>query len=143
MERGDFEHLLPHAGGMCLIDRVVSWDQQRIRCSAASHRSARHPLAEQGRLHAVCGVEYAAQAIALHGALVGASRGARSGPPGYLAGIRRLKLARLRLDDLASDLIIDADCELVDGGGLLYDFAVMAGEDRLLDGRLSILFDRT
>jgi predicted hotdog family 3-hydroxylacyl-ACP dehydratase len=139
MKRSEFEHLIPHTGAMCLLEELLEWDSARIRCRASSHRDATHPLAENGRLHAVCGVEYAAQAVALHGALVGAAAGASSATPGYLAGIRRLALSRERLDDVPGDLIIDARCQLADAGGLIYDFAVGTCGERLLEGRLSIL----
>ena len=35
---------IPHAGRMCLLDRVECWDTQRIRCRARSHRDADNPL---------------------------------------------------------------------------------------------------
>ena len=63
---------LPHAGRMCLLERVETWDGESITCIASSHRDADNPLRANGRLHAVCGVEYAAQAMALHGSLLAA-----------------------------------------------------------------------
>ena len=42
-----------------------------IECTASTHRAPGNPLAANGRLEAVCGVEYASQAMALHGALAG------------------------------------------------------------------------
>jgi predicted hotdog family 3-hydroxylacyl-ACP dehydratase len=63
---------LPHAGRMCLLDRLVAWDSESITCHASSHRDADNPLRSGGRLHAVAGVEYAAQAVALHGSLLAA-----------------------------------------------------------------------
>ena len=52
---------------------VLSWDATRIRCRSATHRSPDNPLRLHGRLGAACGIEYAAQAMAVHGALVAAS----------------------------------------------------------------------
>ena len=73
------ETLLPHAGRMRLIDRVVSYDEQTIVCESDSHRAADHPLAEAGVLSIVCGLEYGAQAMAIHGALLG-KRGSPGAP---------------------------------------------------------------
>ena len=67
---------VPHAGAMCLLDSVVSWDEQHIECRAASHASPTHPLAQDGRLPATAAIEYAAQAMALHGCLVHEQAGA-------------------------------------------------------------------
>ncbi len=63
---------LPHAGRMCLLDRLEAWDGDSITCFATSHRDAHNPLRRAGRLPAVAGVEYAAQAMALHGNLLSA-----------------------------------------------------------------------
>src|SRR5262250_1492609 len=67
------EQHIPHKGRMCLLDEVLSWDAARIRCRSGSHRAADNPLRAHGRLGAACGIEYAAQAMAVHGALVAAS----------------------------------------------------------------------
>ena len=141
MKRSAFAQLLPHTGPMCLLDQVLEWDAGYIRCSATSHRDPANPLAVAGRLHAVCGVEYAAQAIALHAAL-GASVQGAAAVPGYLGGIRRLQLARTRLDDVPEELIVQAERQLADHGGLVYDFSIAAAGTALLDGRLSILFPK-
>ena len=63
---------LPHAGRMCLLERLAAWDSESIVCHATSHRDADNPLRSGGRLHAVTGVEYAAQAMVLHGSLLAA-----------------------------------------------------------------------
>ena len=60
---------IPHQGTMCLLDEVVSWDEARIACRASSHRAPDHPLRTHGRLGAACGIESAAQAMAVLGAL--------------------------------------------------------------------------
>jgi predicted hotdog family 3-hydroxylacyl-ACP dehydratase len=74
---------LPHAGRMCLLEHLESWDNTSITCIATSHRDVENPLRHDGRLHAVAGVEYAAQVMALHGYLLSAA----DAPPsiGYLA----------------------------------------------------------
>ena len=56
----DVADLLPHGGGMVLLERVAEWDMQQIRCTAISHRAATNPLRCSGRLPALAGIEYAA-----------------------------------------------------------------------------------
>ena len=87
---------LPHAGRMCLLERLESWDGDSIICIATSHRDTDNPLRSGGHLHAVAGVEYAAQAMALHGNLLsstdtptamdGGSAGREAVPTGTNAG---------------------------------------------------------
>ncbi|MEK7303875.1 MAG: 3-hydroxylacyl-ACP dehydratase, partial [Pseudomonadota bacterium] len=97
---------LPHAGRMCLLERLESWDGDSITCIATSHRDADNPLRRGGCLHAVAGVEYAAQAMALHGNLLSAT----DTPPaiGYLASVRDLKLDIEDLGTVAEDLRVTA-----------------------------------
>ena len=73
LDRSWIEQHIPHKGRMCLLDEVLNWDATQIRCRSATHRTTDNPLRAHGRLGAVCGIEYAAQAMAVHGALVGAS----------------------------------------------------------------------
>jgi predicted hotdog family 3-hydroxylacyl-ACP dehydratase len=133
---------IPHSGAMCLLDTVEAWDDTHVRCTATSHRDAGNPLRSHGRLAAVCGVEYAAQAMAVHGALLGALDGAHDGPPvGYLASVRNVEAHVERLDTLDGALAIEA--ERVSGGGntILYGFTVRSNERVLLTGRAAVLLD--
>jgi len=143
---------LPHAGRMCLLERVETWDGESITCSASSHRDADNPLRANGRLHAVCGVEYAAQAMALHGSLLAAdtptamdggsaeNAGAVFRPTamGYLASVRDLKLD---IDDLGlviEDLRIRARSLGGDATGFIYAFVIEAGGRQLVAGRVAV-----
>jgi predicted hotdog family 3-hydroxylacyl-ACP dehydratase len=135
----ELDHLLPHEGDMCLLDAVRSWDADGIRCSARSHRDRTNPLRHAGHLDAICGLEYAAQAMAVHAGLVRAAEEARP-IVGYLGGVRALELGVQRLDDIAQDLEIEATRLLGDRSGVMYAFRVMAGEKVLMSGRASIFF---
>jgi predicted hotdog family 3-hydroxylacyl-ACP dehydratase len=126
---------LPHAGRMCLLDRLESFDAESIHCRARSHRDADNPLRSHGRLHAVIGVEYAAQAMALHGSLTAGHDAAPA--MGYLASVRDLQLD---IEDLAAvhdDLDVRARRLSGDAGGFIYEFDIHAGTRRLLAGRLA------
>jgi predicted hotdog family 3-hydroxylacyl-ACP dehydratase len=129
---------IPHQGSMCLLDSVLAHDAQQVRCSARSHRSPDNPLRAHGRLAAACGIEYAAQAMAVHGALL--AGGARP-RPGFLASVRSAVLHVGRLDDIAQDLAVDAVRVTGDSGTVLYDFAVRAGDRLLVEGRAAIVLD--
>ena len=133
------ESHIPHRGSMCLLDEVLSWDETRIRCRASSHRLAGNPLRAHGRLGAACGVEYAAQAMAVHGAIMAHLAGTRP-RAGLLTSVRNLVLKVSRLDDLEADLIASAEQLAGDEGSTLYEFNVSAGGEELLTGRASIVF---
>jgi len=152
LDRQWIEQHIPHKGHMCLLDEVLAWDATRIRCRSTTHRSPDNPLRAHGRLGAACGIEYAAQAMAVHGALIAASaplastvsthvRGSIGAAVGYLASVRNVSLRVSRLDDLEEELIAAAERVTGDGRTVLYEFTVTSGERVLLSGRASIVFD--
>ena len=128
---------IPHQGSMCLLDAVLAWDSGQIHCRASSHRQPDNPLHAAERLGAACGIEYAAQAMAVHGALL-APEGAPP-RPGYLASVRSVQLAVDRLDDLAQDLDIVAERLSGDEHNILYHFRVEHAGNLLLSGRAAVM----
>ena len=159
LDRTWIERNIPHHGRMCLLDEVVEWDGRHIRCRSGTHRATDHPLRSQGRLRIACGIEYAAQAMAAHGALSGGAlagetsalarvdigsraSAVRSRPEaGFLASLRDVRMYALRLDDIEADLICDATLIAGDHGTALYDFTLTSETRTLLSGRATVVFD--
>jgi predicted hotdog family 3-hydroxylacyl-ACP dehydratase len=144
MNRSWIEARIPHQGRMCLLDEVIEWDPHHIRCRTETHRAPDNPLRSHDRLGIACGIEYAAQAMALHGALAGGAPGAGAGGPsrvGLLAGVRDVRLHVLRLDDIESDLICEAAHLAGDSLTALYEFALRDRDRILLSGRASVVLD--
>ncbi len=56
--------LLPHAGAMVLIDRVVAWTDHEAVCATRAHLAPGNPLRRGGMLPAICGMEIALLAAA-------------------------------------------------------------------------------
>ncbi len=130
---------IPHSGAMCLLDTVIAWDDTQIRCTAISHRDPGNPLRADGRLAAVCGIEYAAQAMAVHGALLA---NAQDRPrAGFLASVRSVEAHVERLDTFDAPLTIEAERMSGDGNNVLYRFTVSCGERTLLTGRAAVVLD--
>ena len=82
----------------------------------------------RGRLSAVCGIEIAAQAIAVHGALLAPPQQARR-RTGYLAGVRNVSLHSARIDDIHEDLVATVTRFGGDDATLIYDFELSAYSD--------------
>ncbi len=133
--RDAIARLVPHQGAMCLLDRVVSCDLGRITCTSGTHRDLAHPLRRDGMLPAICGVEYALQAMALHGALTDdAAQG-----PGFVAALSGIVMGAERLDDVAGDLCIAASALARESRGFIYGFEIKGGGRSLLSGRATIV----
>jgi len=140
LDRAGIAERIPHAGSMCLLGRLDDWDREHIVCAASSHRDPAHPLRSASGLLSPCAIEYAAQAMALHGALIGADTGSRA-TPGYLASARGVRLHRLRLDDLAGDLRIEARRGAGDARQILYTFAVSHAGEPVAEGRATVVLN--
>ena len=139
LNRAEIAGLIPHTGAMCLLDGVVDWDENRIRCVSRSHLDTGNPLRAGGRLPALCGIEYAAQAMAIHGGLAG---GARARPrAGYLASVRDMVCRRERLDDLEGDLVVEAERLMGDEDRVIYEFRLWVGDAEVLSGRAAVVLD--
>jgi predicted hotdog family 3-hydroxylacyl-ACP dehydratase len=128
---------IPHQGAMCLLDGVLEWDAQRILCRAVSHRDPGNPLRVAGVLPAACGIEYGAQAMAVHGALLEPD-GAPLGR-GFLASVRSVTLHAARLDDVAGPLQVSAARLSGQDDHVLYEFSVADGARALLSGRATVV----
>lgn len=136
MLRDAIARLVPHQGAMCLLDRALRWDADHIACEAVSHRDPANPLRRGDMLPAACGLEYALQAMALHGALLAGGRPQR---PGYLSSLRDVALGSGRLDTVAGALHVAAASLAAEARGFVYRFEV-SGEGRLLlSGRAAII----
>ena len=127
--------LLPHGGRMVLLDRATAWDDSSIACSSSSHRDPDNPLRRQGQLSGLCGIEYAAQAMALHGALLDGEAGRQ----GLLASLRSISLYAPRLDEIEGDLIIAATSLLRRSDGYIYRFSLSGADALLLEGQATVV----
>lgn len=138
LDAAQIARLIPHQGDMCLLAGVTNYDPQSIACRATSHRLVTNPLRENSLLHSVCGVEYAAQAMAIHGTLIS---GQSDKPPrgGRLAGVRSLDLKVHRLDDIEADLEINATQIMGDENSMVYEFTVDAAGLNLLKGKATVI----
>jgi predicted hotdog family 3-hydroxylacyl-ACP dehydratase len=135
---------IPHAGSMCLLDAVLDCDADRIRCRITSHADPANPLRDAQGLAAPVAIEYAAQAMALHGALAAeaAHGGKPSATPGFLASARQVRMAVPRLDTASGPLEVQAVHLAGDGQQALYRF-VLADRDGhvLVEGRAAVVLN--
>lgn len=139
--KADFRRLIPHREPMCLLGSIEEWSDTHLVCRTATHRAALNPLRRRNQLEAICGLEYAAQAMAAHIAILLEPH--RPPLEGYLVAVRDLVLRRSRLDDIAADLTIRVRRVLGEDSTFIYTFSVCEGRRVLLNGRATIfLSDR-
>ena len=134
--RAQIEQLVPHAGAMCLLDAVTNWDASHIACSSAEPGAA-HPLARDGRVPAIAACEYAAQAVAVHGALLDGVHGARDG---MLAKLTDVELCTPFFPVGAAGVTVRAELLGRLATGCLYAFDVSSTGQAVASGRLIVAF---
>ena len=153
LNREEITARIPHAGRMVMLDEVSEWDRDSIVCRTAMHHDRSNPLYVAGHLSSVCAIEFAAQAMAVHGSLLvdhdtqhGAANPSASGNAvtmkpraGFIASVRNVHMAVSRLDDVRGVLTIEATRESGDEDRVLYAFTVRAGEAVLVSGRAAVV----
>ena len=138
IDKAAIRRLIPHAGTMCLLDRVIAWDTTSIVCVTATHQDTANPLRRQGRLAGLHAFEYGAQAAAIHGSLVASAAGQQA-PPAYLAALRNAHLYVTYLDDIAVPLEVSAHWLTGERGNCIYQLSVSADATVLAQGRVIII----
>lgn len=135
LSREQIATLLPHDGRMVLLDSVERWTDSEITCSTRSHLANDNPLRRGSVLPALCGIEYGAQAMAVHGALVSNEDEARAG---VLASLRNVRCRVGRLDDIGGALFVDAKAVFGDRQRCIYEFTLRSAEAELMSGQAAV-----
>ncbi len=139
LDRTQICQRIPHAGDMCLLDKMLAWDESHIKCSAKSHLNPANPLRTGSTLTVMAAIEYAGQAMALHGGLI-AAQGPDGNRPrkGYLASLRNIVVNHQTLDDLPGDLLIEVELLMGDSDSSLYAFSVSTANALVISGRAAV-----
>lgn len=134
----DIASLIPHQAGMCLLERIVDSNDDRIVLETDTHRSAANPLRREDRLRAIHLCEYGAQALAVHGALRSRAAGA---PPsaGMLVSLRSVTFTVDFIEDLPGSLRVEATCLQASPTSLQYSFRITHAGAVLAEGRAAVV----
>lgn len=130
--------LIPHSFDMCLLDRVEFYDENSIVCYSQSHQLEENPLQRQQLLSSVHLLEYAAQAMAVHGGIQNREQGIEMNE-GYLAALRNVKIELCNLKKITDDLRIEATKIMAQAGNMIYNFSVSSKNSKLVSGRATVV----
>ncbi|HKQ11809.1 MAG TPA: hypothetical protein VJT80_00140 [Steroidobacteraceae bacterium] len=132
--------LIPQRGAMCLLERIVEWNERRVVLETDTHRAPSNPLRVGEKLRAVHLCEYGAQAMAVHGAL---RAGSRAAADGMLVAMRSVTFTRDWIHDLSSSLRVEAECQQHDASSLQYSFRITHRGKLLAEGRAAVMLARS
>ncbi|MHA1539397.1 MAG: hypothetical protein ACTSXQ_02860 [Alphaproteobacteria bacterium] len=139
LNKEKLRHLIPHDGTMLLIDKVLSFDAENLVACTQTHLDLKNPLLKEGRLRAVCGIEYGAQAIALHRSLADK----KEQKEGYLISVRGIKLYVEEINNVEKDLQITVKSVLKGSDNSIYHFAIRTENQLLIEGNATVLIKKT
>lgn len=139
LDRAGIAALIPHHGSMCLLETVTDWNAESIRCTAISHQDEAHPMRLESRLGMASGIEYAAQAMAIHGAL--RAQRTQAVKKGYLTRVQQVSFYGDWLDDCVGPLSIEARQLMGNDQIVRYAFSVMGGDRVLLAGQATVMLE--
>ena len=127
--------LVPHRPPMLLLDRVLSYDGERVVCETVLGPDS--PFAEQGEVPAVVGIEYMAQTIAAGAGLSARDKGDQAGRTGFLLGCRNLSIA---VDSFQVGDRLTIEARRTWGENQIGSFAckVQRGSEVLVEGALTV-----
>jgi predicted hotdog family 3-hydroxylacyl-ACP dehydratase len=129
--------LIPHAGEICLLDEILSWDRRFLRCRSARFAYPSNPLRRaDGSLGMACGIEIAGQAMAAHGRLIDSAGAAPVA--GMLVGVRDVECAAGPLQ--GREILIEVEQLMGDAKGASYRFSITGAHETLLRGRATVAF---
>lgn len=137
IDRAWIQRHIPHHGTMCLLDDVTHWNDTEIECRAYSHVALDNPLRNAHGLPISAGIEYAAQAMAVHGALLAPVE--QLPQIGYLTSVRNVAWWTPRLDDAGTELSVQVTRISANEMSLLYDFSILCNDRLLLRGRAGVM----
>ncbi|GBE09276.1 hypothetical protein BMS3Abin11_02407 [bacterium BMS3Abin11] len=138
IERDELCRRIPHGGSMCLLDRVLKWNNRRIICEAVSHRDKSNPLSCDGALSSVVAIEYGAQAMAIHGSML-AENNEIAGQASYLAAVHDVEFKVSWLHDIDHPVTIRAERLIGGAKGIIYQFSLHALSRLLVQGRVTVM----
>lgn len=139
LDKSRIAALIPHTGAMCLLDEVTRWDADSLTAACRTHGDADHPLRMQGRIPTLSAIEYAAQAMAVHGGLSGA---VTSRPrAGYLVSLRNVVSSVSHLDAIEGELVIEVRRLAGDAERVMYAFSLAIAEHEVLSGHATVVLD--
>lgn len=138
LDKTEIAERVPHDGTMCLIDKVLNWDQNMICCTTSSHHQIDNPLRNRGQLSAINLLEYGAQAMAIHGSLIHQHNEPFSG---YLAAIRSATFTCEFIHKIQHDLIISAFSEMQSENGVIYTLNIQTDvNNALMEARAMVIY---
>ncbi len=142
MKKSQICQLLPHSGTMCLIDEIVSWDKEMLVAKTMSHTELKNPLTNEDSLNSIHGVEYAAQAMALHSALIKSEKMEQTKTRGYLASVKNINILQEYLFEKQGDditpLLIKVFVLMAGSQGFSYQFEILKGDQVYISGKITI-----
>ena len=143
LNHNEIEPRLPHSGNMSLLHEVIQADDNSLTALATSHLDIDNPLRLNGKIATVNGIEYAAQAMAVHGSLLSDTPQA-----GYIATVRNIEikvpyLPETKSHETKTPLVIEVQQLMSNDNGFTYQFHISCQQQSLISGKITVFLTQT
>ena len=143
LNHNEIESRLPHSGNMSLLHEVIQADGNSLTALATSHLDIDNPLRLNGKIATVNGIEYAAQAMAVHGSLLSDTPQA-----GYIATVRNIEikvpcLPETKSHETKTPLVIEVQQLMSNDNGFTYQFHISCQQQSLISGKRTVFLTQT
>lgn len=133
MNQEDIAKLIPHTGNMCLLEKIINWNETTLKAQTYTHLKLDNPLRTNDKLKSIHGIEYAAQAMAVHGALLD-----KKCQNGYIGSIRNVVVNEAYLPTRKSPLDIHVQALMRSKQGFIYNFSLQCTNQLIISGKITI-----
>ena len=133
LTRAEIARRIPHGPAMSLLDQVIRWDVASIVCRSARLAGGDNPLCAAAELPVVLLLEYAAQAAAVHAALI--HEGIGEAGPAYVGAVKAVEWDRPHVRP-ELEVELEAQCLLHSDTGAIYQVEARQDGESLLRARL-------
>jgi predicted hotdog family 3-hydroxylacyl-ACP dehydratase len=123
---------------MSLLHEVIQADDHSLTALANSHLDIDNPLRLEDKIATVNGIEYAAQAMAVHGSLLSDTPQA-----GYIASVRNIEikvpyLPEIKSPETQAPLMIKVEQLMSNENGFTYQFHISCEQQLLISGKITV-----
>ena len=136
IDNAGISQLIPHAGNMVLLDEINHWNNDNITATVFAKPLRDNPLIEasdNNTFNSLLLIEYAAQAAAVHAALLASGLGAQR--PAYIGATKNINIQKNTVEP-TQPITIHAEMLLANSNGAIYQIDCQQNKETIINAKL-------
>lgn len=136
IDHAAISQLIPHTGNMVLLDEITHWNSDSITAKVLAKSLLDNPLIEESdnnTFNSLLLIEYAAQAAAVHAALLASGLGEQR--PAYIGATKNIIMQQKTVEPTCP-ITIDAEMLLANANGAIYQIECLQNQTTVISAKL-------